>query len=319
MYFNMVNYRRVIVPLAGGLGNQLFQVVHALADSKNSEILLHANLLNPRVNSDGKPEVLDFELPREVSLIDNNTLIPIVRKISSFFVRISSSMLPDIFKSVLISLLTPAAFLIYRINMGFWTHLAVARNVGYSKLKVTKKSVIYLGYFQTYKWVEKNPMLLNQLKLLEPKSKSTTLTCLISEAKNMKILGIHIRLGDYKFEPKLGVLGANYYADALKTLRPINYDQIWIFTNDLEESKNVLPKLNSSKVYWIPNTLTSAETLYLMTFCNDLIIGNSTFSWWGAYLNRKTGGKVVCPEVWFKNSADPVDMCPNHWIRVKSF
>jgi hypothetical protein len=202
---------------------------------------------------------------------------------------------------------------------GIWTQVIASSNIGFSNSKSKKQSVTYLGYFQSYRWMENNPQALNQMNSLILKNTSQNLEDLINSSKNLKILGIHIRLGDYKFEPNIGFLTPQYYADALKVLDPKRYDEIWIFTNDEEESKSLLPELDESRKVWIPGILTSAETMTLMTYCTDFIISNSTFSWWGAFLNRNSSKTIICPEMWFKNMADPQDICPKEWVRVDGF
>lgn len=316
----MNNKRVVITPLAGGLGNQLFQLAHALSDSQNSEILLEGTIFTPRCNLVGEPEILDFKLPGEVRVnTENGVTIKFARKFSSILLRIGSSDSPKVIKYFAFLLLSPVTSFFIRLETGIWARVVVSKNVGFSNVKKNKKSVTYLGYFQSYKWMENNPDALVQMKSLELRNSSLLLDTLIGNSKNLNILGIHVRLGDYKFESKIGLLSPQYYKNALTVLNPKNYDEIWIFTNDEEESKSVLTDLHEVKKVWIPGTLTSAETLHLMTFCNDFVISNSTFSWWGAFLNRNAARKIVCPDVWFQKMSDPVDICPEEWIRVKSF
>jgi hypothetical protein len=58
---------------------------------------------------------------------------------------------------------------------------------------------------------------------------------------------------------------------------------------------------------------TAIEDLNLMTHCNGHIIGNSTLSWWGAWLsNAKT---VIAPKIWFGNST-PIDIIPSRWLQI---
>jgi hypothetical protein len=56
----------------------------------------------------------------------------------------------------------------------------------------------------------------------------------------------------------------------------------------------------------------------LMTMCNNVIISNSSFSWWGSYLNRNNNKKVITPNRWFGNSGhkDIEDVYPKDWIRL---
>ena len=58
--------------------------------------------------------------------------------------------------------------------------------------------------------------------------------------------------------------------------------------------------------------------MYLMSKCNNNIIANSSFSWWGAWLNTNQSKKVITPSRWFGNDGpqDTQDIIPDDWIKV---
>jgi hypothetical protein len=62
------------------------------------------------------------------------------------------------------------------------------------------------------------------------------------------------------------------------------------------------------------------EDLYLMSLCRHAVIANSSFSWWGAWLNKEQGDRiVVAPKAWFAvgpNVADSTDIVPERWVRL---
>ena len=55
--------------------------------------------------------------------------------------------------------------------------------------------------------------------------------------------------------------------------------------------------------------------LFLMSYCDNHIITNSSFSWWGAWLNKKTSKKVIAPKQWLVNDKC-VDLIPKQWVRI---
>jgi hypothetical protein len=55
-----------------------------------------------------------------------------------------------------------------------------------------------------------------------------------------------------------------------------------------------------------------------MTMCDNNIISNSSFSWWGSYLNDYTDKKIIAPNKWFSNNGptDTQDVIPNTWVKL---
>jgi hypothetical protein len=105
---------------------------------------------------------------------------------------------------------------------------------------------------------------------------------------------IHVRGGDYINHPIHQIELTNYYQKALDHIRAPHY---YIFTND-EKYFNTLKYLQN-----VPHTIVrenEIDSLYLMTQCKrGAICANSSFSWWGAFLNRD---RIICmPSKWFNN------------------
>ena len=60
----------------------------------------------------------------------------------------------------------------------------------------------------------------------------------------------------------------------------------------------------------------SHNDMRLMSLCSHNIIANSSFSWWGAWLNRTPGRKVIAPKNWFLTDKSTVNLYPNDWIKI---
>ena len=139
-------------------------------------------------------------------------------------------------------------------------------------------------------------------------------------SKDEEPLCVHVRLGDYFNEPKIGILPAKYYHDALHyQFSKFNYKKIWLFSNDSERAMGVIPPEFKSMVRIVESDLSSAQTLEVMRLCSGYVIANSSFSWWGAFLSKKHSPIVVCPQKWFKISDDPNFITPPNWHKIISF
>ena len=90
----------------------------------------------------------------------------------------------------------------------------------------------------------------------------------------------------------------------------------FIFSDDIEWCENQFT--DWGKVTFIDG-LNDRESLQLMSKCKHNIIANSSFSWWGAYLNENVNKIVCCPDKWFgpaMHHNDIGDLIPNQWRRM---
>jgi hypothetical protein len=126
---------------------------------------------------------------------------------------------------------------------------------------------------------------------------------------------IHVRRGDYLSYPAYHPLVTKeYYQKAIKEVGINN--KFLVFSDDLEGCKDLfdfLPnkRFYTAKVNWLD--------LYTMSLCKDNIIGNSTFSWWAAYLNANPDKKVIAPTTWFGPAfarLNTKDIVPDNWIKI---
>jgi hypothetical protein len=86
-----------------------------------------------------------------------------------------------------------------------------------------------------------------------------------------------------------------------------------IFSDDIEWCKSNLDFIKN-KIFISGNL--DYQDLYLMSMCNHNIISNSSFSWWGAWLNNHKNKKVIYPSRWFNFSADTSEIGGENWIKI---
>jgi hypothetical protein len=139
-------------------------------------------------------------------------------------------------------------------------------------------------------------------------------------------VAIHVRRGDYISVPenfnKHGICGVDYYNRAINYLLSIEQDPtFFIFTDDIEWVRiNMLPLFKNSIIVSTNNIgVDSWRDLYLMSQCKHQIIANSTFSWWGAWLNENQHKNIISPTNWFSNKElndSTGDLIPETWVRL---
>ena len=109
-----------------------------------------------------------------------------------------------------------------------------------------------------------------------------------------------------------GVMEKDYYRKAFEIIsKNLNNFKIFYFTDDIEWVKNNLLPIMNGEILSGNLTKTNIEDFFLMTQCSHNIIANSSFSWWGAWLNNNPDKIVIAPEKWFnKGPKDTQDLVP---------
>jgi len=303
--------------LTGGLGNQLFQLAAGLFLSDNRMIILNSEFGMPRLNESGKPELCDFKLPFDVATSNSRQAKLVERKFLSLILRRGlnyKNAEEFLFRDkLLIKVCNLLISRYFRIKVK--VHLN--KGVGFSNKSNFFRNEFMVGYFQTYKWL-KNESVLKKMKSIHLNSRSSKIDFFKNLAVQEEPLVLHIRLGDYEHEPKIGILDYSYYQNAIKVLwDPSKYKKIWVFSNDLEKAKEFLESRIDLDIRWMPTLgFSSAETLEIMRYGKGYIIANSTFSWWAAALSHTVRPEVIAPTPWFKIATDPIEIIPNEWKRI---
>lgn len=169
-----------------------------------------------------------------------------------------------------------------------------------------KNGTLICGYWQNYKYFEDLDETISEeltLKDVSDKQYNDELTKIQSFICSVSI---HVRRGDYVSDPNarqlLGTLPSNYYKDAIAYIENvISSPTYFIFSDDLIWARKEFDGL--ARVYYVDIHEGQAPHLELdlMSKCTHNIIANSSFSWWGAFLNRNPEKIVIIPKRWLNN------------------
>lgn len=128
---------------------------------------------------------------------------------------------------------------------------------------------------------------------------------------------IHIRRGDYIGNNFHEVCNLEYYDDAISAIKKYTFVNLFlVFSDDIPWCKENFKGEN----YLFVEDNSNIEDLYLMTKCSHNIISNSSFSWWGAWLNSRPNKYVIIitPDRWFNDESRGIkDILPETWIKIK--
>lgn len=191
-------------------------------------------------------------------------------------------------------------------------HLIEQKTFEYYSIDIPKNKDIFLhGYFQSEKnFIDHKDDI---LQMLSPsKEKIDELSYLYPFISEEKTVSIHIRRGSYlQLQENHPCLNIDYYKKALNEF--INH-KIFIFSDDISFCKSQFKGDN----YIFSENKFDLDDLYLMSLCKNNIIANSTFSWWGAWLNKNINKKIFAPKKWFGPNlqVESKDLIPESWIKI---
>lgn len=176
----------------------------------------------------------------------------------------------------------------------------------------------YDGYWQSFKYFSNYKEVL--YKVFAHDMPNDYNKRMISELEGCNSVGMHVRRGDYKTSPQFyGICNLDYYKKAIETIKSkVEQPHYYIFSDDTDWCKdNISPLLKGAEVTFVTDNkgANSCWDMFLMTHCKHLIIANSSFSWWGAFLNNN-GGTIVSPSHWV-NRNEEQETPADDWIQVK--
>ena len=268
--------------MQGGLGNQLFQVAAGtfLKENLGKQVKFDATLLT--------------SVPKKIRLRD----IEVEWLIDS----------SELYRS---SLLTFGSLFLEKIPNSV---ILKEKNLNDKVLdRITEKSKFISGYFHNYNYVDKSwtklgPKILNKLNQNLKSNKYTP-----------NYVAAHFRGGDYLSDKKTrhlhGVTGLNYFMKGVKRLTSeLNINKV-VFVTDSPE----FLRKNLSEFTYLDTTIASSDNIFedlaVISNASGVVMSNSTFSWWGAFIaNKISNAKIIAPTPWFTGKIEePQHLIPKHW------
>ena len=286
-----------IVNIIGGLGNQMFEYALYLALKNahpNENIFCSINSFNGYKLHNG------YELERIFGIkLKEASLFKLVKLAYPFYNYKSWQIMHHLLPK--------------RSSMAFGTE-----DVPFDFQQILRNdSVFYDGYWQN----ENNFKNIRDIVLKEfsfpPFDTYNNINLeLLIQSENC--VSCHVGRGDYLKDPNMCVCTPSYYEKAIKYMNQLVHPTMYcIFSDDIAWCKEYLANyIGEKKVVFVDWNvgINSFRDMQLMSLCKHNIIANSSFSWWGAWLNKNPNKKIIAPLTWMKKKIVNDPICSN-WIR----
>lgn len=286
----------VVVRVRGGLGNQMFQYGFAkYQELSNEEVYLDITDYKTHIHHYG------FELDKVFSglsyeIIDEKRLNKVRMAPNMFLNRVLNKT--------------------FDIQIVRGSEFREQPAVSVSKRYAYKKDIYFNGFWSNYEYIEAVKDILRKEFVFNyiPEGRNRELMDFL---RGKTSVSVHVRRGDYLQEEELrDVCGLGYYRKAFEFFVEKNVKTIFVvFSDDIPWAKehfNFSP--NMIFVDWNNGELRSHIDMQMMSLCNHNIIANSTFSWWGAWLNVNKDKCVVAPRYWRNNNRNESFIYPKDWM-----
>jgi hypothetical protein len=294
----------IIVKLQGGLGNQMFQYACGRAVSLKHSVPLYLDVAGFPDHNDRVYNLDMFNIKAQIAT--EELIIDLMYKETTLLDKLKTKVLFKTIKKSFSSKYFPEKEpCVYDCSIF---------NV--------EKDVYLHGYWQSEEYFKGISNILKEdFTLKNPLSKkSKEIADMICSSDSVSV---HVRRGDYVSNPQTnkvhGTCDLSYYLKAVEIIAShVNNSHFYVFSDDPDWTKDNL-QIDFPVTFINHNDVSKDyEALILMSLCKHQIIANSSFSWWGAWLNKNDKKTVVAPERWFaieeRNKKN--DIVPATWTKT---
>lgn len=290
----------VITRLNGGLGNQLFQYAAGLALAERLGVPLKLDLSEFDSYRLRRYELDKFNISAEIASAEETAgFIINPSRFQRFYSRLAIS-------------------LSLRFNRIAFRQIRFEYDEAFGKIRYP----MYLnGYWQSEKYFKPvENKLRTELQLVDKLGGESQ--AIFEEILECPAVSLHIRRGDYISNPSAalvhGVCSLEYYHSAVHHVAAlVENPQFFVFSDDPQWARANLKIGYRVKFVEANGPDRGVEDMWLMKSCNHHIIANSSFSWWGAWLNDSIDKIVIAPRIWFlDNNIGTRDLIPEKWHKI---
>lgn len=287
----------ITVRIKGGLGNQLFQYATGYALSKELGQELNFNLAFTANMTVRGYKLADLKIDMSKTICDSE-LSPKVILLKNYYVN---------------KLLRVLRVGRHRYKEG--VYFLETEQVYYPELFQLIEQNIYLdGYFQTEKYFRKyREELLKQITpRYEPEKEYIHV---LEKIRNCNAVAVHVRRSDFKNDHNKYhyLLDNEYFQKGIAHIRRYEKSPFFFwFSDEPEWVKSNIEMSNDMCFVNIKTEHSDIDDMMLMKHCNHIIVANSTFSWWAAWLNEHENAIRIVPKKPFGNKY----MIPDSWIKI---
>lgn len=183
------------------------------------------------------------------------------------------------------------------------------------------QAIYLVGYWQAHRLVDEIADELRMEFSFKEPAQGRNLEILNQIRRSKNPVSLHVRRGDYTLAAEGNIaLPIDYYSHAISVFREqLDDPTFFIFSDDISFTKEHLPRGLRAVFVDHNDASSSHEDLRLMASCHHHVIANSTFSWWGAWLNSRADKMVFAPRYWhLKPDSYYPDLLPSNWMLADS-